>query len=40
LGTVHFAEPKAGARIRRELATELGRLGAASLSDLVGVALA
>jgi dihydroorotate dehydrogenase (NAD+) catalytic subunit len=40
LGTVHFAEPKAGVRIRRELATELGRLGAASLSDLVGVALA
>jgi dihydroorotate dehydrogenase (NAD+) catalytic subunit len=36
LGTVHFAEPKAGRRIRRELIKLLGRIGAASTSELVG----
>lgn len=36
LGTVHFAEPKAGRRIRRELVRLLGRIGAVSTSELVG----
>ncbi|MGH3650697.1 MAG: dihydroorotate dehydrogenase [Acidimicrobiia bacterium] len=38
-GTIHLAEPRAGARIQRELETELRRLGAKSPADLVGVAL-
>lgn len=36
LGTVHFAEPKAGRRIYRELNKLLGRIGATSTSELVG----
>ena len=36
LGTVHFAEPKAGARIARELASEMKRLGVGDASELVG----
>jgi dihydroorotate dehydrogenase (NAD+) catalytic subunit len=36
LGTVHFAEPKAGARIHREVTREMARLGVAKASDLIG----
>jgi dihydroorotate dehydrogenase (NAD+) catalytic subunit len=36
LGTVHFAEPRAGARILRELAVEMRRLGVRGLSELIG----
>ncbi len=36
MGTIHLAEPRAGIRILRELRAELGRLGAGSISDLVG----
>lgn len=36
LGTVHFAEPKAGARIERELVREMARLGEAEVSGLIG----
>ncbi|HEX9847099.1 MAG TPA: dihydroorotate dehydrogenase [Acidimicrobiia bacterium] len=35
-GTVHLAEPKAGARIARELASEMRKLGVGAVSDLVG----
>jgi dihydroorotate dehydrogenase (NAD+) catalytic subunit len=35
-GTVHLAEPKAGARITRELQSELVRLGFAAAADAVG----
>ena len=34
-GTIHFAEPRAGARIMRELETEMRRLGVSSPRDLV-----
>ncbi|MEX2251531.1 MAG: dihydroorotate dehydrogenase [Acidimicrobiia bacterium] len=36
LGTVHFSEPRAGARILRELATEMRRLGVQAVAELVG----
>jgi dihydroorotate dehydrogenase (NAD+) catalytic subunit len=36
LGTVHLAEPRAGARIRKELIKELSRQKVASVVDLVG----
>jgi dihydroorotate dehydrogenase (NAD+) catalytic subunit len=36
MGTVHLAEPKAGARISRELKRLMSRMGIASISDLVG----
>ena len=36
LGTVHFAEPKAGSRIERELVREMGRLGVTEVSGLIG----
>ncbi len=36
LGTVHFAEPRAGRRILRETGAELKRIGADRLADLVG----
>ncbi|MEX1126779.1 MAG: dihydroorotate dehydrogenase [Acidimicrobiia bacterium] len=36
LGTVHFSEPRAGARILRELATEMRRLGVQGVAELVG----
>ncbi len=34
VGTAHFAEPRAGARILRELARTMARLGASSIEDL------
>lgn len=36
LGTVHFSEPRAGARIIRELASEMRRLGVRDLDELIG----
>jgi dihydroorotate dehydrogenase (NAD+) catalytic subunit len=36
LGTVHFSEPRAGARIMRELGHEMSRLGVSSVGELVG----
>ncbi len=36
LGTVHFSEPRAGARIIRELSRELKRLGVSNVGELVG----
>ena len=36
LGTVHFAEPKAGSRILGELAREMSRLQVKRASDLIG----
>ena len=36
IGTVHFAEPRAGVRIAKELAKILVRLGATSLEEIVG----
>ena len=36
LGTVHFAEPKAGTRIMRELTREMTRLGVKEASELTG----
>ncbi|HLF60064.1 MAG TPA: dihydroorotate dehydrogenase [Acidimicrobiia bacterium] len=36
VGTVHFSEPRAGARIRRELVGEMRRLEVQSVSELVG----
>jgi dihydroorotate dehydrogenase (NAD+) catalytic subunit len=36
LGTVHFSEPRAGARIMRELATEMRRLGVRDVGELIG----
>lgn len=36
LGTVHFSEPRAGARIVRELASEMRRLGVRELNELIG----
>jgi dihydroorotate dehydrogenase (NAD+) catalytic subunit len=36
LGTVHFSEPRAGARIIRELSREMKRLGVAKVGELVG----
>lgn len=35
-GTVHLAEPKAGARIMKEVGTEMKRLGVSSVDELVG----
>jgi dihydroorotate dehydrogenase (NAD+) catalytic subunit len=35
-GTIHFAEPRAGIRIIRELRKEMRRLGAGSIDELVG----
>jgi dihydroorotate dehydrogenase (NAD+) catalytic subunit len=35
-GTIHFGEPKAGARIVRELDKEMRRLGVGSVTELVG----
>lgn len=35
-GTIHLAEPRAGTRIIRELRGELERMGASSVSELVG----
>lgn len=35
-GTIHFAEPRAGTRIMRELVKEMRRLGVDSVSELVG----
>ncbi len=35
-GTIHLAEPRAGTRIIRELRGELERVGASSISELVG----
>ncbi|MDP9493954.1 MAG: dihydroorotate dehydrogenase [Actinomycetota bacterium] len=36
LGTVHFAEPRAGARILGELRREMRRLGVRDVADLIG----
>ncbi|MEE8489471.1 MAG: dihydroorotate dehydrogenase catalytic subunit, partial [Acidimicrobiia bacterium] len=36
LGTVHFAEPKAGTRITKELVELMVSLGVESVADLVG----
>lgn len=36
LGTIHFSEPRAGARILRELAREMRRLGVRNVGELVG----
>lgn len=36
LGTVHFSEPRAGARITRELSREMKRLGVSNVRELVG----
>jgi len=36
MGTVHLAEPKAGARVKRELVEVLERLGAAGVDEIVG----
>jgi dihydroorotate dehydrogenase (NAD+) catalytic subunit len=36
LGTVHFSEPRAGARIGRELAREMKRLGVSDVGELIG----
>lgn len=36
LGTIHFAEPRAGRRILRETRRQLERMGETRLSDLVG----
>jgi dihydroorotate dehydrogenase (NAD+) catalytic subunit len=36
LGTVHFSEPRAGARITRELAREMKRLGVSDVGELIG----
>jgi dihydroorotate dehydrogenase (NAD+) catalytic subunit len=36
LGTVHFSEPRAGARIKRELTREMSRLGVSDVGELVG----
>ena len=33
---MHFSEPRAGARILRELASEMKRLGVQDVSDLIG----
>lgn len=38
LGTIHFAEPKAGKRIHREAEAEMRKFGAHHLSELIGVA--
>lgn len=38
IGTVHFAEPRAGRRIRRELERLLRRTGTGRVGDLVGAA--
>jgi dihydroorotate dehydrogenase (NAD+) catalytic subunit len=38
LGTMLFADPCAGERVRRELETEAARLGVASLDDAIGLA--
>jgi dihydroorotate dehydrogenase (NAD+) catalytic subunit len=38
LGTVLFSDPDAPARVRRELETEAGRLGVASVDDAIGAA--
>ncbi len=35
-GTIHMAEPRAGGRLIRELEKEMSRLGASSVSDLIG----
>jgi dihydroorotate dehydrogenase (NAD+) catalytic subunit len=35
-GTIHLAEPRAGTRIIRELRGEMQRIGASSISELVG----
>jgi len=39
LGTVHFAEPKAGKRIFRETERVMKKIGANSVSDIIGVAV-
>lgn len=36
VGTLHFAEPKAGIRLLREITTELDRQGASTLEELKG----
>ncbi|MFQ5522607.1 MAG: dihydroorotate dehydrogenase [Acidimicrobiia bacterium] len=36
IGTAHFAEPRAGARIAKELTKTLARLGVRSLDEIVG----
>ena len=36
LGTVHFSEPRAGARILRELVAEMRRLGVRDVGELIG----
>jgi dihydroorotate dehydrogenase (NAD+) catalytic subunit len=38
VGTVHFAEPRAGRRIHRELERFLRRTGTDRVADLVGAA--
>jgi dihydroorotate dehydrogenase (NAD+) catalytic subunit len=38
VGTLHFAEPKAGRRLMRELEDEMRRMGTAELMELVGSA--
>ncbi len=38
LGTVHFAEPKAGKRIYRETERLMNKIGANSISEFIGVA--
>ena len=36
MGTVHFAEPKAGRRIHNELTRLLHKIGAGSVRELIG----
>lgn len=40
IGTVHFAEPRAAKRILKEIRARVSAMGVASLSDLVGGAIA
>ncbi len=37
IGTAHFAEPRAGARIAREFEESMHRLGVDRVADLVGM---
>lgn len=36
MGTAHLAEPRAGARVRSELEREMRRIGASSVSEIIG----
>lgn len=39
LGTIHFAEPKAGKRIYRELERTMKKIGIDDISEIIGVAV-